>query len=79
VLDIRLNNRSQLAGFSKATDLEYFLRAIAGIEYRHLPGLAPVMRTTPLALRITSQTNHAIPSVTNDLLLTPTDPRLGLP
>lgn len=41
VLDIRLNNRSQLAGFSKATDLEYFLRAIADIEYRHVPELAP--------------------------------------
>ncbi len=41
VLDIRLNNRSQLAGFSKATDLEYFLREIAGIEYRHVPELAP--------------------------------------
>lgn len=41
VLDIRLNNRSQLAGFSKATDLEYFLCAIADIEYRHLSELAP--------------------------------------
>ncbi len=41
VLDVRLNNRSQLAGFSKATDLEYFLRAIGGMEYRHLSELAP--------------------------------------
>ncbi len=41
VIDVRLNNRSQLAGFSKATDLEYFLRAIGGIEYRHLIELAP--------------------------------------
>lgn len=41
VLDVRLNNRSQLAGFSKATDLEYFLRTIAGIEYRQVPELAP--------------------------------------
>ena len=41
VIDVRLNNRSQLAGFSKATDLEYFLRAIAGIEYRQVPELAP--------------------------------------
>jgi uncharacterized protein (DUF488 family) len=41
VIDVRLNNRSQLAGYSKATDLEYFLRAIAGIEYRHVPELAP--------------------------------------
>ena len=41
VLDVRLNNRSQLAGFSKATDLEYFLRAIGGMQYRHLSDLAP--------------------------------------
>jgi uncharacterized protein (DUF488 family) len=41
LLDVRLNNRSQLAGFSKADDLRYFLHAIAGIEYRHLPELAP--------------------------------------
>ena len=41
VIDVRLNNRSQLAAFSKATDLEYFLRAIGGMEYRHLSDLAP--------------------------------------
>jgi len=41
VIDVRLNNRSQLAGFSKATDLEYFLRAIGEMEYRHLADLAP--------------------------------------
>ena len=41
VIDVRLNNRSQLAGFSKATDLEYFLRTIAGIEYRQVSELAP--------------------------------------
>jgi len=41
VLDIRLNNTSQLAGFAKKGDLRYFLKAIAGIDYRHLPELAP--------------------------------------
>lgn len=41
VVDVRLNNRSQLAGFSKKDDLAYFLRAIANIEYVHLPELAP--------------------------------------
>jgi uncharacterized protein (DUF488 family) len=41
VVDIRLNNVSQLAGFSKKKDLEYFLREIGGIEYIHLPDLAP--------------------------------------
>lgn len=39
--DIRLNNVSQLAGFSKFPDIQYFLKAIAGIEYVHLPYLAP--------------------------------------
>ncbi len=41
VLDIRLNNMSQLAGFTKRDDLEYFLRAICRIEYKHVPELAP--------------------------------------
>lgn len=41
LLDVRLNNSSQLAGFAKKSDLEYFLRAIHRMEYRHLPQLAP--------------------------------------
>ena len=41
VVDVRLNNTSQIAGFAKARDLEYFLKAIAGIDYAHLPELAP--------------------------------------
>jgi uncharacterized protein (DUF488 family) len=41
VVDVRLNNTSQIAGFAKARDLEYFLKAITGIDYVHLPDLAP--------------------------------------
>jgi uncharacterized protein (DUF488 family) len=41
LLDVRLNNQSQLAGFSKRDDLAYFLRAILNIEYVHLSSLAP--------------------------------------
>lgn len=41
IIDIRLNNESQLAGFTKKDDLRYFLKTIADIEYRHLPELAP--------------------------------------
>ncbi len=41
VVDVRLNNNSQLAGFSKKEDLAYFLEEICGIEYVHLPELAP--------------------------------------
>ena len=39
--DVRLNNRSQLAGFAKADDLQYFLRRIGGIDYEYCPDLAP--------------------------------------
>ena len=35
LLDVRLNNVSQLAGFSKREDLEYFLRELCGADYRH--------------------------------------------
>jgi uncharacterized protein (DUF488 family) len=41
VIDVRLNNTSQLAGFSKRDDLVYFLKNLSGIEYSHLPQLAP--------------------------------------
>ena len=41
LIDVRLNNNSQLAGFSKRDDLAYFLRSIAGIEYVHVTDLAP--------------------------------------
>ena len=41
VVDIRLNNVSQLAGFAKKRDLEYFLRTIADIDYVHERELAP--------------------------------------
>lgn len=41
VIDIRLNNSSQLAGFAKGNDLDFFLKKIADIEYIHIPYLAP--------------------------------------
>lgn len=41
IVDIRLNNVSQLAGFTKKNDLKFFLREICGIDYIHLPQLAP--------------------------------------
>lgn len=41
LLDVRLNNSSQLAGFSKRDDLAYFLRELCGAEYIHEPLLAP--------------------------------------
>jgi len=41
IIDIRLNNVSQLAGFAKKEDLRYFLKTICNIEYLHIPDLAP--------------------------------------
>lgn len=41
VIDTRLNNASQLAGFTKKQDLEYLLGKIGGIEYIHVLDLAP--------------------------------------
>ncbi len=41
VIDVRLNNTSQLAGFAKANDLEYFLKVIGNIGYLHADILAP--------------------------------------
>ena len=38
---MRLNNTSQLAGFAKRDDLQYFLRELCGAEYHHEPALAP--------------------------------------
>lgn len=41
VIDVRLNNSSQLAGFAKRDDLGYFLKTICHMDYVHMPELAP--------------------------------------
>ena len=41
VIDVRLYNTSQLAGFTKRGDIEYFLQTIVGAEYTHMPIMAP--------------------------------------
>jgi len=41
LLDVRLNNVSQLAGFAKRQDLPFFLNQICRAEYLHEPLLAP--------------------------------------
>ena len=45
LVDVRLNNVSQLAGFAKKDDLRYFTRTICHIGYEHIAALAP---TQPL-------------------------------
>ncbi len=41
IIDIRRNNKSQLAGFTKKRDLKFFLKKIANIKYIHLIEFAP--------------------------------------
>lgn len=41
LLDVRLNNRSQLSGFAKRDDLAFFLGELIGARYEHAPLLAP--------------------------------------
>ena len=41
IVDVRLNNVSQLAGFAKRDDLAYFARAVGSIGYEHRLDLAP--------------------------------------
>ena len=41
LIDVRLSNTSQLAGFAKRDDLQYFLRELCGAEYHHEPALTP--------------------------------------
>ena len=41
LVDVRLNNISQLAGFAKRDDLRYFTKQICGLGYEHVPKLAP--------------------------------------
>ncbi|MED5512303.1 DUF488 domain-containing protein [uncultured Pseudoalteromonas sp.] len=41
LVDVRLNNVSQLAGFAKKNDLIFFLKELCAIDYVHIPDLAP--------------------------------------
>ena len=41
LIDVRIHNVSQLAGFAKRDDLKFFLRELCGASYLHEPALAP--------------------------------------
>ena len=41
LIDARLNNKSQLAGFTKVKDFPYLLKQVAGVEYHYASPLAP--------------------------------------
>lgn len=45
ILDIRLNNTSQLSGFTKFPDIKYFLNEIAKIKYIHDTKFSPTKST----------------------------------
>ena len=44
LIDVRLNNISQLAGFSKGNDLKYFLSELCGCDYLHCADFAPTKK-----------------------------------
>lgn len=41
LVDVRISNSSQLAGFAKGKDLAYFVKQICGINYQHIVDFAP--------------------------------------
>ncbi|WP_370554594.1 DUF488 family protein [Edwardsiella tarda] len=41
LVDVRLNNVSQLSGFAKKNDLKYFLKELCNVNYVYAPELAP--------------------------------------
>ncbi len=41
IIDVRLNNSSQLAGFAKRSDLEFFAKELCEMDYLHVPDFAP--------------------------------------
>jgi len=63
LLDIRINNKSQLLGFSKGQDLKYFCERCHNIKYEHIPLFAP---TKELLKRY--QKDHDWPSYKNDFI-----------
>ncbi len=45
VLDVRLNNASQLAGYTKFPDIKFFVETICHCEYIHDDNFAPLLAT----------------------------------
>ena len=85
LLDVRLNNSSQLASFTKKDDLPFFLHELCHAEYLHEPLLAPTQElldaykkskgswqnyeTAFLALMVERRIEERLP---RDLFATPT-------
>jgi len=62
IVNVRLNNVSQLAGFAKRDDLRFFARELGGTGYIHLPQLAPTEEssTTTRRTRARGATTNAV-------------------
>ena len=58
LVDIRLNNTSQLAGFTKKDDLEFFLKELCGITYHHFKYLAPTKEIRDLYIKEKNWENY---------------------
>lgn len=41
ILDVRVNNSSQLSAYAKKDDLRFFLKELCDADYLHIPDLAP--------------------------------------
>lgn len=41
LVDVRISNSSQLAGFAKGKDLEFFVKEICHVPYQHITDFAP--------------------------------------
>ncbi len=73
LLDVRLNNSSQLAGFAKAQDLPFLLRELVGARYEHDPRLAPTQdlldeyKKRKGEWAVTSRQRHDQPTVVDAL------------
>ena len=62
IVDTRINNTSQLAGFAKSDDLTFFAKEIGGMSYNHDVDLAPT-KDAGFSERIPCRTNASIPGL----------------
>jgi uncharacterized protein (DUF488 family) len=67
LIDIRLNNTSQLAGFTKKDDLEFFLKELCGITYYHFNFLAPTKEIRDIYIKEKNWENYTV--AYNELLV----------
>ena len=64
LIDIRLNNKSQLAGFTMGRDLPYFLKSLCSCQYEYCPEYAPKFGTNPEDLYL--QNAYLVVSIPNE-------------